>query len=206
MQAKKSMAKPAPVDPSADVKEAVPSNTSSSEAIAIKKASKGAHAKPKGVVQKVGCSILASSKAPSKQTTTEKWSWLPQMFRQRSCSAPKRALASSSRKRSNSVPKKSDEQPKPVLEAKPAGTPWRAIDDFEAAAAGDTQAICDFMADEKVENVLDAVPVLEAVPEILPVPTANAPTAATAPPTSSSWFLWQCMAPNVDNGSELHLA
>merc|ERR1719310_2693626 len=128
MQAKKSVAKPAPVDPSADVKEAVPSNSSSSEAVAIKQASKRAQATPRGVAQKVGCSILASSRAPSKQATTEKWSWLPQMFRKRSCSAPKRALASSSRKRSSSVPKKSDAQPEPVLEAKPADAPWRPID------------------------------------------------------------------------------
>jgi hypothetical protein len=99
------------------------------------------------------------------------------------------------------VRKNSDAQTKPVLEAKPAGTPWRPVDDFESAAAGDTQAISDF-----VETVLEAVPALEAVPEKLPEPAANAPTAATAPPTSSSWSLWQCMAPKVDNGSELQLA
>jgi len=181
-------------------------SSSGLEANVANKALSPAPARGNGLARKVGYSFLASKKTTSKQATTEQWSWLPRVFQKRSCSAPKKAL----RKRSRSVPKSSDAQ-KPVLEAKPACTPWRPIDDFEAAASGDTQAMLELLPYETVETVPAAAPVSLPVSSAADVPVSSAadvpvPSVADAPPTLSSYLLWQCMAPNTDTGSELPTA
>jgi hypothetical protein len=76
------------------------------------------------------------------------------------------------------------------------------MNDFEAAASGDTQAILGFLPDEA------SMIAPEVVPEDITISAVDtpAPIVADMPPAFSSWLHWQCMDPKIENNSEVQVA
>jgi hypothetical protein len=156
----------------------------------------------------------ASSKKATKETTppmkiNEQRSWLSQLPWKQARPASKKSRTSRRQSQTKSQKPLATSEPAALLalEATPAATPWRHVDDFEAAASGDMQTILEFLPGEALDH-----PALEAAPEVAPksiaVDAVDAPAerVVETPAASSSCFFAQCMAPKTESGSELQLA